>query len=123
MKKIIKNKVYDTDTAKLICFRQTRTLGLAQLYQKKTGHYFIYYKTIFNSETITPVTEQQAADFAVDTMPPKDYAARFGAGEDNEMITATFRMRKSTHTALKKLAVDNNISMSEMLDRLIKSHV
>lgn len=127
MKKVIKGKLYDTDTAKLICQHTTEHTYKA-VYQKKTGHYFIYYK--INSDvidfkpTITPVTVEQAAEIAKGIMPDDAYNLHFGkASVDDEIITVTLRMRKGVHQKLKQLAAENNCTASEFVTRLIGNYL
>lgn len=73
MKKIIKGKTYNTDTA--VCLGK-RTQGVfgdpagyeESLYQTKKGLYFIYgiggETSPYPQETLRPITEQEAKDFS-----------------------------------------------------------
>lgn len=99
MKKIIKNKVYNTDTAKLIGARRCDNPSLSaygfkeeSLYQKKTGEYFLLgvggpddkYKTrnrtglTAESTRIIPVLYDEAREWAEAVLPPEKYGQHFG---------------------------------------------
>lgn len=126
MKKVIKGKLYDTDTAKCICSQNTDEYTKA-LYQKKTGHYFVYYKVNVIDDippTITPVTIEQAAEIGKGIMPDDAYNFHFGkAVIDDEVIGVTIRLRKSIHQKLKQLAAENNCTASEFVTRLIGNYL
>lgn len=99
MKKIINNKVYNSDTAKLIGARRCDDPGMSaygfkeeKLYQKKTGEFFLLgvggpdgkYATrnrrgwTAESARIVPVQYDEARDWAEAVLPPEEYAQHFG---------------------------------------------
>jgi len=127
MKRIIKGKLYDTDTAKLIYKQQDNEFTKA-LYQKQTGHYFILYE--INSgipeikPTITPVSYEQASLFAKKFMPKETYDFHFGSSSaEDKIISTTIRMSEKMHRILKQLAVENNCTSSEFVTRLINDYL
>lgn len=104
MRKILKNKVYDTETAKL-CGEYSNGYSYSdfnhmreELYLKKTGEFFIYgtggalskYSQSYGDsmgygEKITPVSYEKAQEWAEDHLEAKDYEAIFGeVSEDDE---------------------------------------
>ena len=73
MKKIIKGKTYNTDTAVCLGKGTQGTFGdpagyEESLYQTKKGLYFIYgiggETSPYPRETLRPITEQEAKDFS-----------------------------------------------------------
>jgi len=99
MKKIINNKVYNSDTAKLIGARRCDDPSLSvygfteeKLYQKKTGEYFLlgvggpdgkyasHNRRGWTAESarIVPVQYDEARDWAEAVLPPEEYAQHFG---------------------------------------------
>lgn len=99
MKKIISNKVYNSDTAKLIGARRCDDPNLSvygfteeKLYQKKTGEFFLLgvggpddkYTThnrrgwTAESARIVPVQYDEAREWAEAVLPPEEYAQHFG---------------------------------------------
>ena len=118
MKKIIKNKVYDTDTAKLICREVSENGFIKELYQKKTGHFFIYHKMPTVEGTITPITYNDATEIAKQIMSADDYKDIFEGNSDD--VNSVARISKATLAKLKRrIAVSNN-TISDVINNLIK---
>lgn len=104
MKKIIKGKLYDTETAKLIgtgyatCPRTDFAFWQEDLYRKKTGEYFIFgeggplskysrhidYNTRSGGSKITPISYDTAREWAEDNMDADEYIKLFGLVEDDD---------------------------------------
>lgn len=91
MKKIIKGKRYDTDTAKLICDNENYSNGTLsswdEIYRKKTGEFFFYHcSTGFNcwdkAKYIKPLTEEKAMEYCEKWMDGDDYKILFGSVEE-----------------------------------------
>ena len=101
MKKIINGKMYNTETATEINFNQysNRTdfsFWCETLYQKKTGEYFLHGEGGAQSkygrkcgqnewcggETIIPMTESEAKQWAEDNLTADEYIAAFGEPEE-----------------------------------------
>ena len=78
MRKIIKNKQYDTDKAKLVA-----SIGSEMLYQKKTGEFFL-----FDTENIIPVSKEDAKHWAESrNIDESIYNAYFVPGTDNSFAS------------------------------------
>lgn len=141
MRKIINNKVYDTDTA-------TR-IGLADngheyndlaysgetLYRKRTGEYFLHGEggpmTIYavstgnnnwrGGERITPISYAAARQWAEDHLSAEAYEAEFGAvTEDDSQVTITLSLRADTVDALRRAAAKAGQSISAYAERLLR---
>lgn len=108
MKKIINNRVYDTDTAKLIWMRKydgsPRDFEYFEegLYLKRNGEYFLggwgnglshYGKAVRHNEwqpgeRITPLPYERARKWAEENMEADDYMKEFSVSEDDEELVA-----------------------------------
>lgn len=102
MKKIINNKVYDTDTAKFVGSYDSNPGDLygftETLYRKKTGEYFLhgeggagskYSRSIGNnswagSAKIIPLTRAAAKEWAEEHLTAEKYDAEFGIPDEGE---------------------------------------
>ena len=101
MKKIIKGKVYNTDTATRICgnrYGNRRDFRFCEesLYVTKKGAYFLYgeggplskYRTTVGQnewaagEDITPMTKEEAMEWAEDNGTSDEYVEFFGEPEE-----------------------------------------
>lgn len=114
MKRIIKNKVYDTATAK----PRGRFLDNSALYQKKTGEYFLH---IINTNTIKPMTYNEAAEWAKihDETAYKSYFEK--PAENSEKIIISLSIRKDSHEKIKRAAAIAGETISEYIEsRIIK---
>lgn len=101
MRKIIHNKVYDTSTARLVA-EWENDVGKGdvhwyreQLYQKKTGEYFVWgeggpgspyaqhrYGGWYEDEGIIPVSYDEARQWAEDNLDAAEYEAEFGTPKE-----------------------------------------
>lgn len=102
MKKVIKGKMYDTDTAKKVaeysasCGRGDFYYYEEELYRKKTGEYFLYgdgnaaskyskrcgQNEWCGSEAIIPLTEKEAKEWAEEHLDGDEYCGIFGVPEE-----------------------------------------
>lgn len=106
MKKIVKNRKYDTETAQAICSRNVYSMkrvhyglldimadykpvvsSIETIYQKKSGEYFLYHEPTGNHECdyeaeIRPLTEESALDLCQKFMTGDEYEAKFGTVEE-----------------------------------------
>ena len=109
MKQIIKNKLYDTDTAKLIGCDSSRTSDFSRwtekLYRKRTGEYFIhgeggpmsrYAVACGNNEweggsKIIPLSFEKACEWAEKHLDADQYIKAFGepTGDDETRQTVS----------------------------------
>lgn len=105
MRKIIHGKVYDTSTARLVAEGEN-DVGKGdvhwyreQLYQKKTGEYFVWgeggpgspyaehrYGGWYGDEGINPVSYEEARQWAEDNLPAAEYEAEFGTPEEGTYL-------------------------------------
>ncbi len=139
MKKIINNKVYDTETAKFIgrygyggyddldCIRRT-------LYRKKNGEFFEhaeggpntrYAKQISVSnwsggEVIKPLSYEEAQKFAEEYLTAEEYENCFGIIEETkECIRKEFTLKVSTVEKIKRLATKRGITMQQFIEDVV----
>lgn len=93
MNKVIKNRLYDTETATAIATYDARYCPLykvgfiATLYRKKTGEYFLYTKGgVFedypDQERIDPKTPDDAKEWCAKNLSGDEYMKIFGAVEE-----------------------------------------
>jgi len=139
MKKIIKNKRYDTETAD---FKGSWSNGLSdqdlehcteELYRKRTGEFFLYGRggalTIYASrsgaysgdgENIFPLTYEQARQWAEKKLSVDEYEDIFvNITEDDSIISVGFHFPVYTQEKLKKIALEQGKTMSKALINII----
>lgn len=88
MKKVINGRMYNTETAKEVCFRTrlyngNNVSGWVTLFKKKTGEFFFHNLPtgwdLFNQiEYIEPTGEVEAKEFAEQNMDGDAYEKIFG---------------------------------------------
>ena len=84
MRKIINGKMYNTETAKLICNREERdgcNWYTGQVYKKNTGEYFLYEDNPY-MEHITPLSKEDAKQWIEIRGTVEEYIAEFGEPEE-----------------------------------------
>lgn len=115
MRKIINNKVYDTDTATRI---GTGGNGIT-LCRKRTGEYFLHgcvIRLVDNTpgkEMIYPVSYHVAKRWAEEHLDVDTYCGTFGnIAEDARRVTITLSMRVDTVDALRRAAAAAGQSQS-----------
>ena len=138
MKKIIKGKVYDTDTARHIGWWENGQGNLdyiqETLYCKRTGEYFLYgdggARTKYSKmqgtnswssgEMIIPLTYDAAREWAENHLNENDYLKEFEPiTDDNTKTNCTFYMGNGTMEMLKEYARRQEKSVSECLENII----
>ena len=140
MKKVIKGKLYDTDKAKMVaaysaqCGRSDFRYYEEELYQKRTGEYFLYgtgyaaskYRKSCGQnewcagEKIMPMTYSEAKEWAEAHMDADDFIAAFGSpDEDAEQMHLHVRISAQAGDKLKKAAAASGISLGEQIERWI----
>ena len=102
MKKIINNKLYDTDTAKAVSSRID--LGSVEgvfygktLYRKRTGEYFVYregYRDM--TDDIEPLSYDEARCWAEEHLDAGEYEAEFGLPDEGERTALNLSLSAST---------------------------
>jgi hypothetical protein len=136
MKKIIKNKVYDTETARFIgsydngvdhrdIYSMTETL-----YRKRTGEYFLHgaggpgsrYSARIDSnnwsggEDIIPLTYDQASEWAEEHLDADEYEQEFGAvTEDESAETVTISLPAAVIAKIRRQAQEQGSSVSAVI--------
>ncbi len=141
MKKIINNKVYDTDTATRIGSSDNGreyndfAYSCETLYRKRTGEYFLHgeggpmtsyaVRTGSNnwrgSERITPMPYAAARQWAEEHLSADAYEAEFGAvAEDDSQVTITLSLRADIVEALRRAAAEEGVPMSTYVERLLR---
>ena len=139
MKKIIKGKVYDTETAKKCGIwnngHYTSDFNYCSetLYQKKTGEFFLhgeggamsgYASHNGNSsgwgEQIMPMTYKEASEWAEKRLDGDEYISIFGDPEENaEKTVISISIRKDSHEKLKREAAKAGKTVSEYIESLL----
>lgn len=140
MKKIINGKVYDTSTAKKCGeyepnpYRSDFNWFCEELYQKKTGEFFLYgegnaaspyskscgQNEWCGSEAIKPMAYAEAQEWAEKHLDGDDYITIFGDPEENaEKTVISISIRKDTHEKLKQAAAKAGVTVSEYIEGLI----
>jgi len=134
MKKIINGKLYDTETAKLIASRSSGGSGSFSdwsecLYKKRTGEYFLHGEggpmTKYSrqcgdnswgwGERITPLSYDEAVEFAEKAMTADEYMAEFGPVSEGERVTLSVSLDAAVADRIRKAAAAAGISVSECI--------
>ena len=143
MKKVIKNKIYDTETARRCGEwdngRYTSDFGYCSetLYQKKTGEFFLhgkggamssYAKHSGNEsswgEQIMPMTYKEAAEWAEEHLDGDEYIGIFGnPEEDSSRIVIHISIRKDTHDKVKRAAAMTGKTVSEYIEDALNGNL
>ena len=143
MKKIIKNKLYDTSTAKEIGRKWVNRPGDfgfidEALYVKKTGEYFLYgyggpnthyAKSIGNnewsgSETITPMEYETAKAWAEENLTADEYMSAFGVVEEGDSKeTLSVVLPASLASQLRKEAQSRSMTISAIITKKLTQEV
>lgn len=141
MKRIFRGRRYDTDTAKKVgyyLYGNYDDFGMIEetLYRKNTGEYFLYghggpmtkYGCACSDgsrgfgDKIIPLTLEQAQEWAEKHLDGDEYEKIFGAVEETgEKQSVTMSLDKGTIERLKRVSVDQGISVSELVCQMAKS--
>ena len=140
MKKIIKNKVYDTDTAiKIAEFSSPGGWSdfshyEESLYRKKIGEYFLYgqggpmtryavsagLNSWSGGEKIIPLDYAAAQEWAQEHLSGEEYERIFGAVvEDDSKRSITLLLYTSTIEKLRRESSKTGEPISDIIDRLV----
>ena len=141
MKKIINNKVYDTETAKELGSWSTRadcgnfSQFSETLYRKKTGEFFLYgaggpmtkYAVAEGSNSwrggsrIMPLSFQEARTWVEEHLGADEFEAIFGAvAEDDSRVQVCYSLSAKAAETVKRRAAELGISASAYIESLIK---
>ena len=144
MKKVIRGRLYDTETAQEI----GSTYGGGEnsrdfhyweekLFRKRTGEYFLYCfggamskygvwrgRQGESGERIKPLSYTEAQEWAEDALDGDDYIAEFGALEENaDRKALTISITAGAADMLKRAAQQRDTSMSELVEKLIREQL
>ena len=133
MKKIIANKVYDTDTAKLIGLigadvpNNDYSYWEDKLYQKRTGEFFLFSRSLhlgkygYLEGRITPLPYEAAQQWVKDNLDADIYTEIFGDPEQNDTkVQLCVYLRKDTTERIKRAAAKAGLSVYEYVETLVK---
>ena len=142
MKKIIKNKVYDTDTAQLIggvvtdqYSSQDPEYYYETLYVKKTGEFFIHgvggAKSRYavrrdgswvEGEALVPLSFDSARDFVEEHLDRDTFDKFFGTSDISNTNTVSFKTTLSSEAKnlLERERAKSGTPISTLLDEIIK---
>ena len=144
MKKIINNKLYDTETAKLVgewgsgLGRSDFRYCEENLHLKKTGEFFLHGKGGAMSkyceisadgnerswgEKIVPLTVDEAKEWAEEKLDADEYQAIFGeiSEEDDTKENLNIYITKSMIKKVKDLAARKGVSASQVIEKMIEN--
>lgn len=139
MKKIIKNKVYDTNTAQKLGdwdnghYTNDFAYCAETLYRKKTGEYFLhgeghalskYASHSGNSsgwgEKIIPISYTEAQTWAEEHLDADDYISIFGEPEEDDSTSQlAIKISTASYTKLKKVAQMESKTLRQKIEELI----
>ena len=145
MKRIIKGKVYNTETAKQVGHYESE-YGCTDfnyykqiLYRKKTGEYFLYGRgnaaspyaqptgesSWTGGESIRPLPFDEAREWAESHLEADLYIEEFGdPGEGSEVdVRFTVILSGTVHEKLRRLQAERGESMSTIAGELIERHI
>lgn len=142
MKKIIKGKKYDTDTAELVGeyqYSNQRDFHYVyeELYRKRTGEFFLYgtggpmskysesvgQNEWSGGEAIVPLDLNDAKNWVEEHCDSDKYEELFGVVEDDgEKVVTTISLSKPVAQMLEQQALDHRVSKSEWIEKLIKKN-
>lgn len=142
MKKVINNRLYNTETAKVRGEwdngRPYSDFGWCEetLYQKKTGEFFLHgaggaaseyseergQNSWGSGERIIPLSVEAARKWAGEHLDGDEYEAIFGpVVEDETRVTQAFSIAADSLEIMRRAARDRGEPMGVILDGLIKS--
>lgn len=142
MKRIIKGKVYDTETAKKVASwyssyaRNDFHYYEEELYQKKTGEFFLYgdgnaaspyskscgQNEWCGSEKIVPLTFAEAQEWAEKHLDGEDYCEIFGEpDEEAEDVLLGIRVSAVAAAKLKRIAAKTGKPQNRIVEELINN--
>lgn len=139
MKKVINNKVYDTNTAQMLGdwgnghYTNDFAYCAETLYRKKTGEYFLhgeghalskYASHSGNSsgwgEKIIPMSYTEAQSWAEEHLDGDDYIRIFGEPEEDDSTSQlALRISTTAYNKLKRAAQVEGKSLRQKIEELI----
>lgn len=129
MRKIINNKVYDTETAELVGhWSNGRSDGDyigVDLHRKKTGEYFAakqsgeYVSDIFYAEQVTPMSYGEARDWAEEHLDADEYEQEFGTPEEGDAVI-TCRISAAAKAEIDRRRAESGKTIAQVIDDAIE---
>lgn len=140
MKRIIKNKLYDTDTAQRLGeyapnpYISDFSYFCETLYRKKTGEFFLhgegnaaskYSRSCGQNETcggekIVPLTYAEAQAWAEEHLDGDDYIALFGEPVEDDSVSAlNIRISAAKMQKLRQAAGKRGVSLVDLVESMI----
>lgn len=109
MKRIINQKRYNTDSARVVA-----TAGKVTLYRKQTGEFFFC-----DEVNIIPVTLEEAGAWGQENMPEEDYNRIFlgSGGDGKKQINVTVSME--TYNRLRLMQMTQKKDLNKIIEELI----
>lgn len=143
MKKYIKGKVYDTNTAKKLGYvknmddRENDYYQIEVLYQKKTGEFFIWgssggcgdYAEMNAGVTtqgtkVVPITDEHAEKWVLENLSGEEYDDIFGELEEVErQQKITIKIDPSVHKIYREMLFKKDRTMQKDLEEYINNKV
>lgn len=140
MKKIIRGKKYDTETAELIgeyqySYPRDFHYCREELYRKRTGEFFLhgeggplskYSESVGQNEwsggeEIIPIDLIDAKNWVEENCDTDTYEKLFGVvDDDGEKVVTTISLSKPVAQMLEQQAIDHRVPKSEWIEKLIK---
>lgn len=128
MEKIIKNKVYDTDTARLQggWWNGYDTIDVEyateDLYLKKTGEFFLHCQSE-GRQMIYPLTYEEARQWAEDFLTDDEYEGIFGEiEEDDGWIPLHAFVKNNLMEEINKEKQIKGLSLKEIVNAALASY-
>lgn len=132
MRKIIQNKLYDTEKATLVATYHDSTCA-ERLYRKRTGEYFLHGRgssdnddyavwkgnRVTGSEQIKPLTPKRAMAWAAKHLNHQQYNDIFGAAADDRKMTISLSLPVGAVNTLKNAAAEQGRTASALIAELI----
>jgi hypothetical protein len=121
MRKIINNRVYDTGSAKKVGDYETEVDGgsyvFGGLYCKRTGEYFAETDgTVLGMvATITPLSYDEAREWAETHLTAERYEAEFGTPDEGETAVLSLTVPAATYRAVKSEAARRGCPMRDLV--------
>ena len=124
MKRVIKGKRYDTDKATLIGEHVAGEPGQEgytreSLYKKRGGEYFVRVQGPYTLDALVPLSVKEAGNWLMDNNGRAAYMEEF---ESQGLTTINVTMTLDCKRKLDRIANDNHIPRSRVVDTLILAH-
>lgn len=138
MKKIINNKLYNTETARelgLDCGGDGFSHWCERLYLKRTGEFFLYGEggpmtkyavsvsdnSWSGGEKIIPLSAAKAREWAEEHLDAEDYAEIFGMPSEGEDTAAlNIQIDAALMARLRQMAADEGTTLTACVERLLR---